>query len=207
MNTKNTILFWISTIAIALLSIILSFYTTNTTITTTTITLPTFEVTFINSIIEQSGIYDLFSFINEISGRHHRHHHHHHRRRKTTCDTNAWKNSRLVSEYAVQLVLTVDQKGCGNFTTLQQAVDVVPDSSQSTTLIILNSGTYRYLIIFLHDHAIFSKKFYMFNVIYKCVQILKKWHIFKMFKASKLQESFIVVTGKRFRWIKPRPIW
>ncbi|XP_076928249.1 putative pectinesterase 14 [Bidens hawaiensis] len=138
MNTKKTILFWLPVISIAILSIIISFTTT----TTTNISLPSFEVTYINNIIKQSGIYDFYSLINHI-GRRHRHHHHHHRHRKTTCDDDTWRNSRLVSEYAAQLVLTVDQKGCGNFTTLQQAVDAVPDCSLSTTLIILDSGTYR----------------------------------------------------------------
>ncbi|KAJ0624666.1 putative pectinesterase [Helianthus annuus] len=139
MNTKKSILFWLSVIAIALFSIILSFYTTNSTI-------PSFEVTFVKRVIEQSGFYDLFSFISQITGRHRHHghhHHHHHRRRKVTCDADTWKNSRLISVYGVQLVLTVDQNGCGNFTTLQQAVDAVPDSSLNTTLIILDSGTYR----------------------------------------------------------------
>ncbi|KAK9058814.1 hypothetical protein SSX86_023657 [Deinandra increscens subsp. villosa] len=148
MNTKKTILFWLSVIAIALFSIIISLYTTNTTITTTNISLPAFELTFITRLIDQSGVYDFFSLINQISRGHHRHHHHHHhRRRRITCDANTWKKSWLVSQYNVQLVLTVDQKGCGNFTTLQQAVDSVSDSSSSKTLIILDSGTFREKVV------------------------------------------------------------
>lgn len=138
MNTNSrTIFFWISVTTIALLSIILSFYNTNSTIATT-ISLPGFQVTFIKRVVENSGIYELFSFISQISGHHHHHHHHH---QKVAC-VNKW-NSSLVSEYRVSLVLTVDQEGCGNFSSLQQAVDAVPDSSVGATLIILDSGTYR----------------------------------------------------------------
>ncbi|KAI3738224.1 hypothetical protein L2E82_28247 [Cichorium intybus] len=141
MNTKKTILFWLAVTAVPLFSIILSLYTTNSTVTTT-VSLPGFQVTFIKRVVEKTGIYELFSFITQISSHHHHHHHHHHhRRRKITC-ANKW-NSSLVSKYGVSLVLTVDQDGCGNFSSLQQAVDAVPDSSVNATLIILHAGTYR----------------------------------------------------------------
>ncbi|XP_074373135.1 putative pectinesterase 15 [Apium graveolens] len=59
-----------------------------------------------------------------------------------TCDESKWK-SRLISEYDVKLVLTVDLKGnCANFSSVQEAVDAVPDSSNTRTLILINSGTY-----------------------------------------------------------------
>jgi len=61
---------------------------------------------------------------------------------KGNCDETKW-DSRLISKYNVTLVLTVDSKGCGNFTKVQEAVNAVPDSSSHATLIILNSGTYR----------------------------------------------------------------
>ncbi|KAL4560452.1 hypothetical protein LXL04_032603 [Taraxacum kok-saghyz] len=134
MNTKRTIFFWLSVITIALISIIISFY--NSTITTTIVSLPGFQVAFIKRVFEKSGIYELVSFITQISGHHHRLHD-----QKATC-SNKWSSS-LVSEYRVSLILTVDQNGCGNFTSLQEAVDAVPDSSSSSTLIILDSGTYR----------------------------------------------------------------
>ncbi|XP_024983682.1 probable pectinesterase 15 [Cynara cardunculus var. scolymus] len=144
MTTNKTICFWLSVITIALLSIILSFYTTNSAI-------PAFQLTFLKRVVDQTGIYDFFSFTAQISGltrhghhhhHHHPHHHHHHRRRKVSCDSTKW-NSWLISEYGVLLVLTVDQKGCGNFSSLQSAVDAVPESSLKATLIILDSGTYR----------------------------------------------------------------
>jgi pectinesterase len=56
---------------------------------------------------------------------------------------NKWISSRLIYRYKVSLVLTVDLKGCGNFSSIQEAVDVVPELSSSTTLIIMDSGTYR----------------------------------------------------------------
>ena len=111
-NYKKTMsLIWLSAIAIALFSIILSFYTTK----------PAIPPTLMKRVLHQNGIYG---------------------QRKLSCDSNKW-NSRLVSEYGVQLVLTVDQNGCGNFSTLQKAVDAVPASSLSYTLIILDSGSYR----------------------------------------------------------------
>jgi len=36
-----------------------------------------------------------------------------------------------------------DLHGCGNFSNVQSAIDVVPDLSSSKTLIIVNSGSYR----------------------------------------------------------------
>lgn len=142
MNTKKNILFWLSVITIALFSIIVSFYSTNSAITNT-ISLPFFQLTFMERVIDKIGDYEFFSGLTRRGHHHHHHHHHHHRRCKVTCDESMWKNSQLVSQYGVLLVLTVDQKGCGNFSSLQQAVDAVPDSSSSPTIIILDSGSYR----------------------------------------------------------------
>ncbi|XP_058775963.1 probable pectinesterase 15 [Vicia villosa] len=58
------------------------------------------------------------------------------------CDESKW-TSQLISSYNVRLVLTVDSKGCRNFTSVQEAVNAVPDSSTQITLIILESGIYR----------------------------------------------------------------
>ena len=41
------------------------------------------------------------------------------------------------------LVLTVDLKGCANFSSVQEAINAVPEYSSSRTLIIVDSGTYR----------------------------------------------------------------
>ncbi|KAA8516610.1 hypothetical protein F0562_016884 [Nyssa sinensis] len=55
------------------------------------------------------------------------------------CDDTKWK-SRLMSVYDVSLVLTVDLKGCVNFTSVQKALDATPDFSLTSTLIIISSG-------------------------------------------------------------------
>lgn len=44
------------------------------------------------------------------------------------------------------LVLTVDLMGCGNFTSVQKAVDAVPDNSPGRTFILFGAGVYRLLI-------------------------------------------------------------
>ena len=64
------------------------------------------------------------------------------------CDQTTW-NSHLISDYNVSLVLTVSSKGCGNFSTIQKAVDNVPESNSDKTLIIVDSGIYRFIIVYL----------------------------------------------------------
>lgn len=71
------------------------------------------------------------------SSHHHRHHHHKH-----PCDGSLWK-SKITAVYDISFVLTVDLKGCANFSSVQKAVDAVPDNSSQKTLIIVDSGTYR----------------------------------------------------------------
>ncbi|CAL0309910.1 unnamed protein product [Lupinus luteus] len=41
----------------------------------------------------------------------------------------------------------VDLHGCGNFSSVQKAVDAVPESSSNTTLIIIDYGTYREKVV------------------------------------------------------------
>ncbi|KAI3826163.1 hypothetical protein L1987_00208 [Smallanthus sonchifolius] len=132
MNTKRSTFFWLSVTAIALLSIILSFYTKNSKITTS-ISLQIFKFTSIKSVFDQSGVYEFISFINKLFGRLHR---------WLTCDETKWK-SPLIAKYRVALTLTVDQKGCGKFSSVQKAVDAVPDNAPKPTLIILDAGMYR----------------------------------------------------------------
>ncbi|MQM11322.1 hypothetical protein Taro_044228 [Colocasia esculenta] len=67
--------------------------------------------------------------------------HRHHRRGRRRCDDSRWV-SRVAVEQNATLILTVDQRGCGNFSSLQKAVDAVPDNSSGRTLIILDSGIY-----------------------------------------------------------------
>lgn len=73
-------------------------------------------------------------------------HHNHHLTRPVECDGSIWK-SKVINDYQVGLVLTVDLKGCANFSSVQRAVDAVPDFSPSRTLILLDSGTYREKVV------------------------------------------------------------
>ncbi|KAJ1376395.1 Zinc finger, PHD-type [Sesbania bispinosa] len=93
-------------------------------------------------IIKLSGAQDFVSLLTSIvRGRHH-----HPKRQKDKCDNAKWA-SKLISDYNVALVLTVDLKGCGNFSSVQKAVDAVPESSSDTTLIIIDSGIYREKVV------------------------------------------------------------
>ncbi|CAN0879847.1 Probable pectinesterase 15 [Linum grandiflorum] len=75
-----------------------------------------------------------------------KHHHHHKRRPKVKCEETKWR-SKLIYLYQVSLVLTVGQKGCANFTSVQKAVDASPDFGSNTTLILIDSGTYREKVV------------------------------------------------------------
>ncbi|KAH6807407.1 Pectin lyase-like superfamily protein [Perilla frutescens var. frutescens] len=44
-------------------------------------------------------------------------------------------------------MITVDTKGCANFSSMQKAIDAVPDFSRSWTLIKVDSGTYREKVV------------------------------------------------------------
>ncbi|KAJ0612998.1 putative pectinesterase [Helianthus annuus] len=130
MNTKRSILFWLSVTAIVLLSI----YTKNPNIITS-ISLQSFKITSIKSVFDPSeSIHEFFSFINQFFIRLYR--------LLVPCDESKWK-SPLIAKYGVALTLTVDQKGCGKFTSLQKAVDAVPANSPKPTLIIVDAGQYR----------------------------------------------------------------
>ncbi|CAI0407571.1 unnamed protein product [Linum tenue] len=76
----------------------------------------------------------------------HHHHHHHKRKPAVACDESKWR-SKLIYLYQVTLVLTVDQKGCANFSSVQKAVDASPELSASTTLVLIDSGTYREKVV------------------------------------------------------------
>ncbi|CAH2059023.1 unnamed protein product [Thlaspi arvense] len=51
--------------------------------------------------------------------------------------------STITCPSSASLVLVVDLNGGGNFSSVQSAVDAVPESSPSKTIIIINSGVYR----------------------------------------------------------------
>ena len=133
MRIRTTIFFWSSVFLIGLLSITVALFTVSSSISA--VTQGGLELVFLRGMVKQSGLEDFLSFL-----RSHRHNHHHHQ--KPTCDDTKWK-SKIISSYNVSLVLTVDLKGCANFSSVQKAVDAVPDSSLSRTLIIMDSGIYR----------------------------------------------------------------
>ncbi|KAF5750447.1 hypothetical protein HS088_TW03G00783 [Tripterygium wilfordii] len=143
----KTFSFYFFAFTIALASIVIALYT----IPSPTTKIPAISspggVAVLRRIIKSSGVQDLVSSLVRITYRRH------HRRRKQKCDRNRWRLRvlyrfrRLIRRYQVSLVLTVDLKGCGNFSSVQKAVDAVPESSSSTTLIVVDFGTYREKVI------------------------------------------------------------
>uniref|UniRef100_F6HKE8 pectinesterase n=1 Tax=Vitis vinifera TaxID=29760 RepID=F6HKE8_VITVI len=147
MRIKTTLFFWSSAFLIALLSITVALFTISSS--TATITQGDLELAFLRRIVKQSGVEDFLSLLNQATDRasqRHHHHHHHHRKPEVICDDAKWK-SKIISSYNVSLILTVDLKGCANFSSVQKAVDAVPDSSLSRTLIIMDSGIYREKVV------------------------------------------------------------
>ncbi|GLT71796.1 hypothetical protein SLA2020_437900 [Shorea laevis] len=140
----KTALFWLSAFAIALLSIIITLYTIPPSITSISNAISSqdsfYQLAVFNKVVKQSGVEDFLSHIVYRRRRHHR------RKPSRRCDKRKW-NSRLVSIYKVALILTVDLKGCANFSSLQKAVDAVPENSPTRTLIIIDSGTYREKVV------------------------------------------------------------
>lgn len=135
--------FWPLAFLIALLSTLIALYTPPPS-TKTSITPDdhddSFRVPFIRNIVRQSG--EFLSLLTKMVSRHHDHDHHLQRQRKRQCDHTRLRSS-LIYRYKVSLVLTVDSTGCANFSSVQKAIDSVPDSSSSKTLIVVYSGTYR----------------------------------------------------------------
>ncbi|XP_071918727.1 probable pectinesterase 15 [Coffea arabica] len=93
---------------------------------------------------EKRGFEDFIDIIEELTCRMSKHHHSHRRMKKSEnyCDDLAWK-SKLMTGYGVSVVLTVNLKGCADFSSVQKAMDAVPNLSPTRTLIIVDSGTYR----------------------------------------------------------------
>lgn len=121
----RTIFFWSISFTILLSSIIFPLYSNY----------QTNNANFLKGVIEKSGIQDFFFVFEEIITRSLLLH-------SPKCENSKW-NSKLVSLYGVSHVLTVDLNGCANFSTIQKAVDSVPDDSSTRTLIIVDSGTYK----------------------------------------------------------------
>ncbi|GMI71179.1 hypothetical protein like AT2G36710 [Hibiscus trionum] len=110
-----------------------------------------FEGSVVTKLVSRSS--EFISLLTRMVSRHHHYHHHHHhqRRYKQKCDHIKWRSgsttSSLIYQYKVSLVLTVDLEGCANFSTVQKAIDEVPDSSPTKTLIVIYSGTYREKVV------------------------------------------------------------
>lgn len=72
----------------------------------------------------------------------------HHRKRHTIiCEDKIPPNLHMLDGDCCQVVI-VDQDGCGNYTTVQTAVDAVPDHSSNRTCIVINAGVY-FLVLWL----------------------------------------------------------
>lgn len=143
--------FWLLPFAILLFSIILAlFYIPPSSTNSISPITPRniFQLSIFKRVLKQSGLENFLPLLSRLLSRRQ---HHHHRRHRLKCDKKTWKN-RLISHfkmiiyrYRVSLILTVDSRGCASFTSVQKAVDAVPDFSPSRTLIIIDSGTYRLL--------------------------------------------------------------
>lgn len=131
---KNNLFLWISAFSIALISILISFHSIFPTITTN----PKFNICNIGTIWGRDITTN--SLVQYVTRQRH------HRRRHKCDDMARWVVMMAAGQNA-GLVLAVDQQGCANFSSVQKAVDAVPDNSLSRTLILVNSGIYRYIRI------------------------------------------------------------
>ncbi|KAH9602905.1 hypothetical protein KSS87_014001 [Heliosperma pusillum] len=140
MKLKNTTSFWVLAFTIALISILFTIFINPSSYNSV------FTLSKITNKVYFDGVLDVFEQIGDgLRRRYHHHHHRHHqpnKRGKISCDTSEL-TSKLTYLYAVSMVLTVDLDGCGNFTSVQKAVDAVPSFSSSPTLIVVYSGIYR----------------------------------------------------------------
>lgn len=138
LTMRIKIIFWLSGFSIALLSVIVALYTILPSSTFSTAIISQNSLSrAIFKVVQQSGVDDFLSRLTLIvSGDHHRW------KRERKCNSRKWK-SRLISIYNVALVLTVDLNGRADFSSVQEAVNAVPDCSPSRTLIVIDSGTYR----------------------------------------------------------------
>ncbi|XP_022742174.1 probable pectinesterase 15 [Durio zibethinus] len=138
--TIRTNSFWLFAFLIALFSSLIALYTLPPFKTSITLNdHDSFDVSFVRKVVRQGG--ELLSLLTRMLSRNH-----HYQRKHKCTDYTRWRSS-LISQYKVSLVLTVDSKGCANFSSVQKAIDVVPDSSPSKTLIFIYSGTYREKVV------------------------------------------------------------
>nr|CAD1830783.1 unnamed protein product [Ananas comosus var. bracteatus] len=145
-------LLWFSAVFVAVAAIIIASMTisplTSHIARVKTASVSSFGGSMLHQIVD-----DLTSVLERMVRRGHYHHHHHHHRphhrrkkRPADCDDSKWA-SPIAAEQKPGLILTVDQRGCGAFSSLQKAVDAVPDYSPNRTLIIVDSGIYREKVV------------------------------------------------------------
>lgn len=93
-----------------------------------------------------------FEVARELSTHYHNFHDHYLKKpsQVNPGDGSDLRESKLSGVFDIGLILTVDQKGRANFSSIQKAVNAVPDYSKRQTLIIVDSGTYRYIYIFIY---------------------------------------------------------
>ncbi|KAK8553874.1 hypothetical protein V6N12_030855 [Hibiscus sabdariffa] len=135
---------WLFALLFALFSILIALFTLPPP-SQTPIALDV-EASLVTKFVTQSS-----EFISLLTRMVSRHHHRHQRGYKQECDHIKWMSSSttssLIYQYKVSLVLTVDLEGCANFSTVQKAIDQVPDFSPTKTLIVIYSGTYREKVV------------------------------------------------------------
>lgn len=132
--TKPSFFFWTSAVAVGLISILLPL---DHVPPHGRLVVPSADAAS-NALSSFSAVFDdVASSLLWRSGRGR----HRRRQRKTGCDSSEWA-SPIASEQNVTLVLTVDQRGCADFSSVQTAVDAVPVFSLSRTLIIVDAGIY-----------------------------------------------------------------
>ena len=159
MKIQTNFLFWLCSLLIAALSITIALRSFPPSLTAILAAVRpqdgAFELGILSSLAKASGSDDLLSLVTQISSKYYQLKH------KENCDEKKW-NSELISLYNVSLTLTVDLKGCANFSTVQSAVDAVPDHASSRTLILIDSGIYRSLSSIKHSNLpsllIFGKR-------------------------------------------------
>ncbi|XP_009631932.1 putative pectinesterase 14 isoform X1 [Nicotiana tomentosiformis] len=134
-TTRRTIFFWFIAFTIALFSIIFPLYSNYNSPTNNAIESTSFPLALLKRVVEKSGLQDFFCIFQEITRLH-----------NSKCDDSKW-NSKLISVYGVSHVLTVDLNGCANFSSIQKAVDAVPDDNPTRTLILVDSGTYKEKVV------------------------------------------------------------
>ncbi|KAG7017394.1 putative pectinesterase 15, partial [Cucurbita argyrosperma subsp. argyrosperma] len=144
MRIRTNFLFWLCSLLIVALSITIALRSFPPSLTAILAAVRpqdgAFELGIFSSLAKASGSDDLLSLVTQISSKYYQLKH------KKNCDEKKW-NSELISLYNVSLTLTVDLKGCANFSTVQSAVDAVPDHASSRTLILIDSGIYREKVV------------------------------------------------------------